>query len=113
MLWIAAQDTMTSNVASGNGMARMSAVCTSNAIGDALQLRVTERRLAGVPAQILRVPDVDTTRPSGGEAARRAKQHQPATASDIEHTFSPRLLDQVQHPLALAHLPHPAACARQ
>ena len=75
-----------------------------DALPHPLPLRVLQRRLGAIAGEVFRLPDVDAGRAARGQSFRRADQHQPAPAADVEHALVAAPRDVVEEPLAVAHL---------
>src|SRR5262245_2757300 len=80
-----------------------------DAVGDALEPRVLERRLGPVAGQVLRLPDIDAERlATPRETLGGADEEQPAAAADVEHRFVSPPLHAVEELLALLQFPEAA-----
>src|ERR1043165_5830018 len=107
---MAAHDTTTSNVPSSNGSLRMSAALTSTRSPTPPPppppLRILDRRLGAIPREVLRLPDVHPHCLPRREPLRRADEHEPPPAPDVEHALVAAPRDVVEHPLPIANLPN-------
>src|SRR5262249_37351608 len=80
------------------------AVPDLDAVGDPLPSGVLAGRLGAVAAQVLALPEVNTGRLAGGQAAGGADQQQAPAAADVQHRLVAAPGDQVQEPLPGAEL---------